>query len=83
MKTIHMNSHALRRNNSLPEGKKEPVFEITDQDEKHMYRSFGNEVLINGPSKLVHSPMDPLPRGARVWIEVEDDVEIVLDGIVL
>ena len=33
-----------------------------------------HEGLITGPARIVHSPHDPLPCGARVWIETESEV---------
>lgn len=33
---------------------------------------------ILGPSLVIHSPHDPLPCGARVWIETES--EVICDG---
>jgi hypothetical protein len=73
MKTIHINAHALRRNNSLPEDKKEPVFELTDKDGK---RTWSDGFRIEGPCEVIHRPRDPLPCGARVWIEVEDHITV-------
>jgi hypothetical protein len=37
-----------------------------------------SEVQILGPSRVIHSPHDPLPCGARVWIETES--EVICDG---
>ena len=33
-----------------------------------------HEALVTGPCRIVHSPHQPLPCGARVWIETESEV---------
>jgi hypothetical protein len=40
--------------------------------------TYAHEVEILGNSKVVYSPDDPLPCGARLWIET--DAEVVVDG---
>jgi hypothetical protein len=35
------------------------------------------EVHFSGPSKMVYSPDNPLPCGARLWIETDNDVELI------
>jgi hypothetical protein len=37
---------------------------------------YAHEVEINGPSRIVYSPDNPLSCGARVWIETESEVLI-------
>ena len=69
MKTrIHVNQHNVRAN---ARGADLPVLTVKT------YRSntYANEVVINGPSRVVYSPDKPLSCGARVWIETEADVE--------
>ena len=39
--------------------------------------TYGHEVIINGPSRVVYSKDSPLSCGARVWIETENDVTIL------
>ncbi len=72
MKTIiHVDQHAIRRN--IRAEVKEPVLTVKT------YRSNtrANEVVIDGPSKLVYSPDKPLSCGARVWLETRAKVEVV------
>ena len=38
--------------------------------------TYGHEVVIHGPSKVIYSPDKPLSCGARVWIETESEVKI-------
>lgn len=40
-----------------------------------------HEVEILGPSRLVNRPHDPLPCGARVWIETHAPVRIIEEGV--
>lgn len=66
MKTIiHVNQHRIRSN--LKTGANEPVLTVKT------YKSniYCNEVIIDGPSKVVYSPDKPLSCGARVWIETD------------
>lgn len=72
MKTIiHVNQHAIRKNNK--EGTDDPVLTV----KTYKSNTYAKEVTINGPSKVVYSPDNPLSCGARVWIETESQVEIV------
>ena len=71
MKTrIHVNQHKIRSNkkNNL----NEPV--ITVKTSKS--NTYGHEVEVLGPSKVIYSPDKPLSCGARVWIETNSAVKI-------
>lgn len=72
MKTIiHVNQHVIRKN--LKEGTNNPVLTVkTYKDNTYAHR-----VKINGSSEVVYSPDKPLNCGARVWIETENEVEIL------
>ena len=35
-----------------------------------------NEIVVNGPCRIVYSPDKPLECGARVWIETEAEVVV-------
>tara|TARA_R100001594_G_scaffold146532_1_gene198047 strand:+ start:60 stop:278 length:219 start_codon:yes stop_codon:yes gene_type:complete len=67
---IHVNQHKIRSNkkNNL----NEPV--ITVKTSKS--NTYGHEVEVLGPSKVIYSPNKPLSCGARVWIETNSDVKI-------
>jgi hypothetical protein len=67
---IHVNQHHIKANQK---GEKLPVFTVK-QGKRNYY---AEEVLIDGPSKLVYQPNDPLSCGARVWIETEARVHMV------
>ena len=66
MKTrIHVNQHKIRSNKKYDLN--EPV--ITVKTSKS--NTYGHEVEVLGPSKIIYSPDKPLSCGARVWIETE------------
>ena len=76
-KRIHVNQHKIRSNKKY--NLNEPV--ITVKTSKS--NTYGHQVKILGPSKVIYSPDKPLSCGAKVWIETESEVEIfnVLDHI--
>jgi len=80
MKTIiHVNMHKIRRN--LKTGGREPVITCKNYKENR----YGHEALIydslgNVAAKVVYSPDNPLPCGARVWIETKNKVEVIDHG---
>ena len=71
MKTrIHVNQHKIRSNKK--HNLNEPV--ITVKTSKS--NTYGHEVEVLGPSKIIYSPDKPLSCRARVWIETEGEVKI-------
>ena len=70
---IHINMHTIRANKK--HGNRDPV--ITCKTYKS--NTYGHEVDISGPSKVVYSPDKPLSCGARVWIET-DSQYVTIDG---
>ena len=62
--------HHIRHNNKHKD--KKPV--ITVKTSKS--NTYGDEVQIHGPSKVIYSPDKPLPCGAKVWIETKSEVDI-------
>tara|TARA_Y100000004_G_scaffold134438_1_gene152066 strand:+ start:136 stop:387 length:252 start_codon:yes stop_codon:yes gene_type:complete len=71
IKRIHINQHKIRSNKK--NGLNEPV--ITVKTSKS--NSYGHEVHVDGPSKIIYSPDKPLSCGARVWIETEKTVHVL------
>jgi len=76
MKTIiHVNQHVIKANQKT--GSNEPVLTIktyksnTYAHTANILDSSGNVV-----AKVVYSPDNPLPCGAKVWIETENVVEL-------
>ena len=70
IKRIHVNMHHIKHNNKHED--KKPV--ITVKTSKS--NTYGNEVEIYGPSKVIYSPDKPLSCGAKVWIETKSEVDI-------
>lgn len=72
---IHVNMWNIRKNKK--DGGDRPVITVKD----YKRNRYGHEIEIKGPSKLVYRPEKPLSCGARVWVETNDDVEVLLrDG---
>ena len=67
---IHINKNIIQHN--AKHGKNLPVCRV-QQGKKTRYCS---EVSINGPSKLVYRPDNPLSCGAKLWIETESPIEL-------
>ena len=70
---IHVNMHIIRANKK--HGLNDPV--ITCKTYKT--NTYGHQVDIDGPSKVIYSPDKPLSCGARVWIET-DSKYVKIDG---
>jgi hypothetical protein len=69
-KRIHINQHIIKSNAKT--GAREPVITV----KTYKSNTYGHEVIIEGPCKVIYSPDKPLPCGARVWIETDSDVKI-------
>jgi regulator of extracellular matrix RemA (YlzA/DUF370 family) len=73
MKTIiHVNQHEIKKNTK--NGTDNPVLTVKTYKEN----VYAKEVIIKGDSKVIYSAHKPLSCGARVWIETESEVEVVL-----
>lgn len=71
MKTkIHVNQHNIRAN---AKGAELPVLTVKDYKQNRKC----NEVLIDGPSRVIYSPDKPLSCGAKVWMETDAEVVII------
>ena len=74
MKThIHINMHTIRAN------KKHGLIDPVITCKTYKTNTYGNQVNIDGPSKVIYSPDKPLSCGARVWIET-DSKYVKVDG---
>lgn len=73
-KIIHVNQHVIKSNHK--NGENNPPLTVKIRGKAH----YAHEVVIHGPSKVVHSPHKPLSCGARVWIETHAEVELILDN---
>ena len=73
MKRIHINSNTIRSNKK--HGTNKPAITIRQGQKVEAY---AHEVIINGPSRVIYRPEDPLVCGAKVWIETDSEVIPVL-----
>lgn len=68
MKTIiHVNQHIIKSNRK--HGKQDPVLTVKTYKENR----YCHEVEINGPTKVIYRPDNPLSCGAHVWIEADSE----------
>ena len=74
-KIIHVNQHQIRHNHK--HGTRDPVLTV----KTYKSNDYASEVAImkDGEvvAKVVYSPDKPLSCGARVWIETENEVEVI------
>ena len=73
IKRIHVNQHRIKANKK--HSLNDPV--ITVKTSKS--NTYGHEVVIHGPSKVIYSPDKPLSCGAKVWIETQNEVKLKLN----
>lgn len=68
---IHINKSVIQQNakRSIPL----PVCRVQQGN----VTKYGMEVIINGPSRMVYRPDEPLKCGAKLWIETESEIEII------
>ena len=72
MKTkIHVNQAIIKSNRKNKEDK--PVLTV----KTYKSNTYAKEVEIQGNSKVIYSPNNPLSCGAEVWVETESEVNIV------
>tara|TARA_B110000503_G_C6954158_1_gene332267 strand:- start:224 stop:487 length:264 start_codon:yes stop_codon:yes gene_type:complete len=84
LKRIHVNQTKIRSN--AKRGLTQPVLTVKAYkkgNKTHSTNSYGHEVIIrdaggNECARLVYRPNDPLPCGAKVWIESENEVETII-----
>tara|TARA_R110002126_G_scaffold3193_2_gene17900 strand:- start:36 stop:254 length:219 start_codon:yes stop_codon:yes gene_type:complete len=70
-KIIHINQHIIKSNAKT--GQRDPVITVKTYKDN----TYGHEVYVDGPCKIVYSPDKPLSCGAKVWIETQDEVRVV------
>ena len=77
MKTIiHVNQHNIRRN--ATKGTQDPVLTV----KTYKSNDYANQAIIKDSegteiARVIYSPDKPLSCGARVWIETQNEVEII------
>ncbi|NEP00091.1 MAG: DNA-binding protein [Symploca sp. SIO2E9] len=72
MTIIHVNQHTIRQNQK--QEKPAPVISV----KRGQSNTYGYEVEIKGPCRVVYRRDSPKPCGARVWIETLSTVEVYL-----
>ena len=70
---VHVNRHNIRWNTKHKDEMR-PVLSV----KTYKSNEYTDAVEINGPSKVVYSPENPLSCGAKVWIECDYE-DIVSD----
>jgi hypothetical protein len=72
MKTIiHVNQHIIKANKK--NGTNFPTLTV----KTYKNNKYAREVIINGPSKVIYNPENPLSCGAVCWIETNSFVETI------
>ena len=76
-KIIHVNQHKIRSNGTT--GRREPVLSC----KTYKSNDYCHEIAISVPgvgcvAKVIYSPDKPLPCGAKVWLETNQDIECIL-----
>ena len=78
LKRIHVNQHVIKRNSKIDLSHPEAVLNIepplTCKNSKQ--NVYGFDIQINDHTRVVYSPENPLPCGAKVWIETTEKVTI-------
>lgn len=77
MKTIiHVNQHEIRRNRK--EGLCNPVLTVkTYKSNDYAHEAIIKDAQGNEVARVVYRPDKPLSCGAHVWIETQNEVELV------
>lgn len=74
---IHVNQHTIRRN--IKNDEKEPVLTVKHKKSNtYAYQAIIKDDNGNEIARVVYSPDKPLSCGARVWIETENEPELIL-----
>ena len=68
---VHVNSNMIKSN--AKHGNNDPPLTVRKNRTKVVERC--HEMEIKGASKVVYRPDNPLPCGAKVWIETEAVIE--------
>ena len=75
-KRIHVNQHIIKRNAKT--GDREPVITCkTYKENKYAHEVVIKDALGNEVARVIYSPDKPLSCGAKVWIETENDIEVI------
>jgi len=74
---IHVNQHKIRSN--IKNNEKEPVLTVKHKkNNTYAFQAIIKDDAGNEIARVVYSPDKPLSCGARVWIETDNEPELVL-----
>lgn len=75
-KIIHINQHVIRKNSKT--GERNPVITCkTYKDNTYAHSVIIKDISGNDVARVIYSPDKPLSCGAKVWIETENEIEIL------
>ena len=81
-KYIHVNRNTLASNKKHGDNNAPITIKLYSKTRKTCtLNKYGHRVEVLGPSVFVHSEDNPLPCGARVWIETDAPVRIIHDTL--
>lgn len=81
-KRIHINQHSIKANRKRLTEEQVNTSELKPVITTKTYKenAYGHEVKISGPCTIVYRPNNPLPCGAQVWIETQEEVTVFEAG---
>ena len=75
-KIIHINQHVIRKNSKT--GERNPVITCkTYKDNRYASDLIIKDDSGNEVARVIYSPDKPLSCGAKVWIETNNEIEII------
>lgn len=75
-KIIHINQHVIKKNSRT--GERNPVITCkTYKDNRYANSVIIKDDLGNDVARVIYSPDKPLSCGAKVWIETDNEIEIL------
>ena len=77
LKRLHVNQHNIRANTKAGNGRLPVISAKTYKDNVYGHYAMILDESGNVVAKLIYRPHSPLPCGAKVWIETDNDVHIV------
>ena len=79
-RVIHINSHSIKRNIHRDADNLDPVFAVKFNYKGERHNLYSHTMRIEGGCDLIYKQKSPLSCGARVWVELDDDAKLLMDG---
>jgi hypothetical protein len=77
-KVIHVNQHIIKKNNRRSSDEVEPVITCkTYKSNEYAFEAIIKDKDGDEVARIVYRPHKPLSCGARVWIETQNEVELI------